>query len=192
MTTIKKFIIPVVAVVALVFAIIPYFRSSGGLVGGVAMNNQYIEQYDSAIRYNGGYNSQLPIKTSGSLTATGGTVIGSTGTTLNNVTTGTCYMAPSGTTIAASSTGTVDCQATAAVSKSGESALIGVQSGDHVVVTLSTTTASNTYLGLTVIGATASSTNGYITLLLSNETGQAYTWPTTGTASGTASFITTR
>lgn len=34
-----------------------------------ALGNNYIERYDSAILYNGGYNSQLPIKTSNTITA---------------------------------------------------------------------------------------------------------------------------
>lgn len=45
---------------------------SSSLVG--SLNNQYIEQYIAPIRYNGGYNSQLPIQTSGTFTALGAAV----------------------------------------------------------------------------------------------------------------------
>ena len=111
-------------------------------------------------------------------------------TQINELNAGTCYIWTYATTIAASSTALVDCQARAGVSAAGGgSALTGVASGDFVNVTLATTTAGSTFMGLNVIGATASNTAGYIQLRLVNLTGDTYTWPTTGTASGTASYI---
>jgi hypothetical protein len=122
--------------------------------------------------------------------ATFGTAaIGSSGTTLTQVNAGTCYIAPYAATIAASSTALVECQATAGWDAADISTLTGVASGDAVQVILSTTTAGSTFLGLNLAGATASNTPGYIQLRLFNQTGTTFTWPTSGSASGTASYI---
>lgn len=123
-----------------------------------------------------------------------GVTIGSTGTAITRINTGTCYFAPNATTIAATTTKAVDCQATAAYGASGESALPGIVAGSNVVLTLSTTTAgaiSGPGSGLMLSGCTASSTAGYITCGLTAING-VYTWPTSGTASGTASYIVTK
>jgi hypothetical protein len=118
-----------------------------------------------------------------------------TGTSIAQLNAGTCYILPYATTIAATSSAQVDCQGTAAIGTTNTtlaSALTGVAFGDKVQVTLSTTTAGSTVNGLVLGGATASTTSGYITLKISNLTGTTYTWPVTGNASGTASFITIR
>lgn len=125
------------------------------------------------------------------ITNTGGVKVGTSGTTVTRINTGTCYIKAYATTIAATSTASVDCQATAAVSASGISALTGVTSGDVVSVNLATSTAGTTFGGLILAGASASTTDGYITLRLTNLTGTTYTWPVTGTASGTATYIVT-
>lgn len=119
--------------------------------------------------------------------------VAETGTTLNRVDTGTCYLDPAGTTIAASTTISIDCQATAMVSTTVGAALPGVTTGDFVAgLMLSTTTSANgSNGGLSVLGASASSTPGFITVLLANYTGTTYTWPLVGSASGTASYLIT-
>lgn len=134
-------------------------------------------------------------------TCTGGTSIttttftqGPTGTAFTQINGGFCYIKAYATTISASSTAQVDCQATAAVDASTGrigSALTGVNFGDKVVASLATTTAAGggVWGGLDLVGVTASTTNGYITFLLYNSTGATYTWPTSGTATGTASYI---
>lgn len=109
-------------------------------------------------------------------------------TQINELNVGICYIRPYAATIAATSTALVDCQATAAWDANGMSALTGIAYGDWVNVTLASTTSS-TFGGVHVSGASASSTAGYIQLRLSNLTGAAFTWPTSGTASGTASYI---
>lgn len=101
-----------------------------------------------------------------------------------------CFLAPSAATIAATTTVSVDCQATAGWSAAGTSALGGVSSGDAIQFELSTTTAGASGPGgLVVTGASASTTAGYITVRLLNLTGTTFTWPTTGVASGTASYL---
>lgn len=85
---------------------------------------------------------------------------------------GTCYVQASSITIAASSTATVDCQAG---TTGTQSALTGVSTNDNVSVQFSTTTPT-TFQGLTVLGASASSTAGYITMKVYNGTGTTFTW----------------
>lgn len=114
-----------------------------------------------------------------------------TGTLINRINAGTCYIQSYATTIAASSTVKVDCQATAAVggiSTVNDVALTGVTAGDAVQATLATSTAGSTSNGLVIIGASASTTAGYIQLNISNLTGATFTWPVTGTATGTVYY----
>jgi len=120
--------------------------------------------------------------------------VGATGTKINQANEGTCYFRPSAATIAATSSVKVTCQGTAAQSASGPSALAGVKSGDRVWVQMSTTTSgvSGAGSGLVLNGASASTTNGYIELFITNLTGGTYTWPTTGTATGTAQYRASR
>lgn len=113
-------------------------------------------------------------------------------TTINQINSGTCYIKAYATTIAASSSATVDCQATAAVSAGGIAPLAGIQYGDNVQSTLATSTAGTTFMGLAIGGASASSTSGYISMRVINLTGATYTWPTSGNATGTAYYVTTR
>lgn len=118
---------------------------------------------------------------------------GCNGTAISRLNKGTCYIQPYATTIAASSTAAVECQATAAtggVTTANDTALTGVTSGDAVFVTFATSTAITAGGGAGapfVVGAVASSTAGYIHVILGNM-GQTYTWPTTGTASGTMTY----
>ncbi len=110
-----------------------------------------------------------------------------TGTTLNRLDAGTCLIKPYATTIAGSTTAQVDC---ASATLAGLVPLTGVTFGDSVLATLSTTTSGSTSAGgLVITGAAASTTAGYIVLSLDNLTGGTYTWATTGTASGTASYL---
>lgn len=135
---------------------------------------------------------QLSIGYTGTLAS--GTVT-RTGTTLNRVDAGTCFIKAYAATIAASTTAQVDCQKTAAVDASGISPLTGVTYGDAIQASLSTSTANTavggTTGGIRLTGVAASSTSGYIVLLLRNDTGTTFTWPTTGSATGTAYYLAT-
>ena len=121
---------------------------------------------------------------------TNGFQMGSSGTNFDRINSGTCYIKAYAATIAATSSAFVDCQATAAVGASGISALTGVTYGDSVFVAFATSTGT-TLAGLVIQSASASGTPGYMQLNVSNLTGTTFTWPTTGTASGTASYIAT-
>lgn len=126
-------------------------------------------------------------------TTQGALIIGKTGTQINNISAGTCYIKAWATTIAATSSAYVDCQATALVGANGFAALPGVLNGDAVQVTLATSTEPvSPYGGLFVASAAASTTNGYIQLEITNLTGGVFTWPSNGVASGTAYYTSMR
>lgn len=172
-----------------------------------AAGNMLIENYIPYVLYNGGINTAKDLTVSGS-TAFSGTVansgavtntsswtLGSSGTALTRINSGTCYILAYATTIAATSTALVDCQATALiynVNNLRAAALTGVTFGDPTVASLSTTTATTagtTFGGLVLEAAMASTTAGYIQLQISNLTGATFTWPVTGAATGTATYI---
>ena len=130
----------------------------------------------------------------GTSALTGAATIGSSGTAIAQENYGSCNLLPDATTIAASSTARVTCQG--GTDTTGMTALTGITSTSKIVGTLSTTTAAagiaigaNAFGGLELLGATASTTSGYIETLIINNTGGTYTWPTTGSASGTMQYI---
>ncbi len=183
-----------IAVVALIIAIIAMFFPAPhqrGVLGGIT-NYDGLALGADGLTVTGATTLSGAVTMSAALALTSTFQAGSTGTAFNQINSGQCYIKPYATTIAASSTAVVDCQGTAAQSASGISALTGVQNGDRIVATLSTTTSGTTFLGLHIIGAAASTTNGYIVLTLANLTGDTFTWPTTGAASGTAAYISNR
>lgn len=92
------------------------------------------------------------------------------GTQVTGINTGFCNIYAYATTIAASSTGAVDCQTgTASLSP-----LQGVAVNDVCFVGQATTTP-NTVNGLVFQGS-ASTTNGYISMRVINNTGGTFTW----------------
>lgn len=140
--------------------------------------------------------SSLGGSTSALWKAEGGIKVSTTGTSITRVNTGTCNLLPDATTIAASSTALVTCQG--GTDTTGQTALPGITSGDAIVMTLSSTTAAagktlggGTGGGLLLLGATASNTAGFIETIIQNNTGATYTWPVTGSASGTSGYIAT-
>lgn len=179
----NKLSLRVVMIAIMIIAIGGYFFPQAQNLFGAVANRLPHGYWDTADGY---YVDGTAI-----IDGTGNLVIGSSGTSIDRINTGTCYIRPYAATIAASSTAKVDCQATAAWSASGVSALSGVSNGDNVVVTLGTTTVGTTFGGVVLAGASASTTAGFIELTLSNFTGAAFTWPVTGVASGTAAFIAT-
>lgn len=174
---------------------------SYGAVGGLL-----IENYDPYVMSNGGINSALPFQTSSTLTVAGitnsgtssttgqanfigGIRVGSNGNVLSEIVDNLCYIFPYAAGIPATTTKIVDCQANSAAGTAGAIApLVGVQANDFVQVNLSTTTVGSTVGGLVLAGASASTTSGYITLKILNMTGADFVWPTTGNATGTATF----
>ena len=84
--------------------------------------------------------------------------LGSNGTPLALVKTGTCNFVGMDSSQTATTTVAYDC------------AVTGVQAGDVVILGRATTTPT-TNLGFPIVGANASSTSGYITALFENLTG---------------------
>lgn len=108
---------------------------------------------------------------------TGRVQVGSNGTLLTQYNAGTC-VAKDTATIAASTTKQVDCGG----GYNGATALSGV-SAPAIVQFTSTTSMPTTYAGLVVLGASASSTAGFITLNIYNGTGATFTWTNTASSS---------
>ncbi len=168
----KDILARVVAVVAIVIAIIGCFTP--GAQQAVQKAGQI---YDT---FTGDY-----------FVAARGMTTGANGTAITRLNVGQCYIQPYAATIAASSTASVDCQAnpaTGGLTTANDTNLKGVSFGDNVLATLSTTTAGTLQGGIDIIGVSASTTAGRIVLTLANTTGTTFTWPTTGSASGTASY----
>jgi hypothetical protein len=120
------------------------------------------ESYIPYVLYNGGYNSEKSIKTTGDLT------VGSNGSTNAEMKAATCdLVGPGGAdvSVAATSSAMIEC------------AVTGIASGDVVFAQLATTTkatglnqpAANWWL----TSAKASTTAGFVTLWLYNGTGAA-------------------
>jgi len=129
------------------------------------------------------------LSTLANVTATSLTV-GSSGTALSQIVKGTCVLTNygvSGTGIdvsqAASSTAIYQCAA-----DSAGTALTGVASGYTTLVQLSTTTAE-TGNGWAIIGSSASSTAGYINVIVSNLSGAARVPSSAGVGSSTSYIV---
>ncbi len=104
--------------------------------------------------------------------------IGTNGTALTEIKSGTCTIFAYATTIAASTTAQVDCQAGA----SSLVAIAGIQNGDRVFANMASTTSAG-FEGLTLQWVAASTTNGYINMKVYNGTGGTFTWAATASSS---------
>lgn len=107
--------------------------------------------------------------------------VGSSGTAITRLNGGKCNIWDESPTVAASSTSIVSCQAGTLTL----SALTGVAVLDDVFVQPSTTTFNGLPVsgGVFVVGASASTTAGYIDVTVYNGTGAAYTWTAAATTS---------
>lgn len=107
-------------------------------------------------------------------------LVGANGTNISRINFGFCniHTGTGITTIAATTTATLDCQAGTGTA----TALTGVTAGDVCLVMAATTTPT-TVEGLSILGVSASSTQGYITLKIFNGTGATYTWASAATSS---------
>lgn len=102
----------------------------------------------------------------------------STGNEITRINFGFCNIRSHTTTIAASSTQQVECNG----GTTSNVALTGVTAADKVFI-LPATTTPTTFEGLHILGASASSTAGSITLLVYNGTGASYAWTAAATTS---------
>ena len=115
--------------------------------------------------------------------------IGQNGTALTRVNSGFCNIKTGVATIAASSSIAVDCGG----GSFGATALAGITVTDRVILGQPTTTpaiGANVGTGLQVLGASASTTAGFITVILFNGTGGIFTW--TAAASSSWPYVVAR
>lgn len=139
-------------VVGIVSVFFPRLASDTKQVFGAA-GGMLAENYIPYIMYNGGYNSAKSIKTTGDLT------VGSSGTTVSQMQKGTCSLIAPSFSVTASTSVAMDC------------AVTGVQASDVVFAMFASSTPSTAGSGWEVVGASASSTSGFITLSITNGTG---------------------
>ena len=116
---------------------------------------------------------------SGATTHSSTVAVGSSGTVLTQILSGTCNPLIPNQTIAATTSLSIDCSIT------------GIVSGDKVFVQLpktatSTLNATSTNGGWVFQGASASTTNGFLTITFMNRIGQATQIPNCGGVGGTA------
>lgn len=138
-----------ISVVALVIAGLLYF-------GGV------MPSFGSATACTDGYTCFTNVEVQGNQVTDGTTQMGSSGTAISKVLTGTCTLLAN-FSIAATSTRDVDC------------AVTGVVEGDKVFLSLSTTTGNGIASQYSIVGTHASTTSGFVTAKLLNLTGTAAT-----------------
>lgn len=113
---------------------------------GATSGNLLAENYMPYVMYNGGYTSQKPL------------AIGATSpSSINNFGFSTCALISNAYTVTASSTLQMDCAVASAVT------------GDVVFAGFATSTANGG--GWVVVGASASTTSGFITIRVRNDTG---------------------
>jgi hypothetical protein len=156
-----------VALVVVSALLVVSYNGQEDTVGATPGTNA-IENYVPAILYNGGYYSALPIQTSSTITAADFTV-GSGGTNISKILSGTCDLFSSGDTIAATSSVIASCAAT------------GVAAGDKVFVNLATSTAGVAD-NWAIVGASASSSANFIAVQLLNLSGGASQTTKAGTS----------
>ena len=139
-----------------------------------AVGNMLAENYIPYVMYNQGFNTAKGITNSGAFTQ------GSAGTSVQRINAGNCNIASSATTIAASTTVAVSCHG----GTTALTALTGVAVNDIVYLQFATSSVA-TDGGLRILGASASSTQGYIHVIIHNAitTGTAFTWTTAASSS---------
>lgn len=154
----KQYIVPAIAVIALLVGLwalhgpIGLKSNGNGNFGATAAGNLLAENYIPYILYNGGYNSAKDINT------TGGFTVGSSGTTFAKQIGTTCNLI-----------GT-DGSQTASTSKAYDCAVTGVTASDIVFAQLATTTTATINCpGWWITAAKASSTAGFVTVILANS-----------------------
>jgi hypothetical protein len=134
----------------------------------------------------------LTVAAGGVTITSGGLTLGTGASTFSGLNFGSCNIRPYATTIAASSTAQVDCQAAAQFGSGPGTALAGITASDNIQANLGTSTQGTLFGGLRLRTQIGSSTPGWITLFVENDTGTTYTWSTSANASGTAQYIAAR
>lgn len=164
----------ILAIVLSLFAILhqPGLSKLSNSLGATSAGNLLAENYIPYVLYNGGYNSAKD------LNITGGATFGSSGTTFNSLVGTTCNLIGSDASQVASSSKVYDC------------AVTGVTSSSIVIAQLATSTTvygpSAGCPGWFIAGSKASSTAGFVTVSLVNDSCAAAVPSVTGVGSSTA------
>lgn len=153
-------------VIALVIAIIALFTPAAKTINNVATNTlRGMTNYDGL--------TIIPVE------STDAFKVGSNGSSNVELKAGTCTL----TNYSTSGQG-IDASHAASTTKVYQCPVTGVTSGDITFTQLGTSTAM-TANGWQIVGSTASSTDGYINVLISNETGSAKVPSSVGVGSTT-------
>jgi hypothetical protein len=126
-----------------------------------------------------GSSEQFHIDGDGDITTTGSVTLGSDGTVLAGIKSGSCTIWAGATTIVASSTAQVECQGGTG---GGITAISGVTS-DSICSLQNASSTSTLFGGIVVGGVSASSTSGTIVARIANFTGATFTWNATASSS---------
>ncbi len=175
-----------VAIIAVAGVLLP--QTKAVLSGTVSPSDISATNFTEVTASNG-----MSIASGGMSITSGGLTLGTTNT-VAGLNFGTCFIHAYAATIGASTTAQVDCQASQVIPPTGAgTALSGIVLGDTLpAVKLGSTTVGTLFGGLRLRAAEASTTAGFITLFVENDTGATYTWSTTQNATGTATYLTTR
>ena len=124
-----------------------------------------------------GTSDQFQVSETGAVTSTGTLKIGSNGSTISEIQATSCDLIGTNGSQAASTTKPYDC------------AITGIASGDVAFAQLATSTAIGSgSLGWAIVASKASTTAGYVTVLLANLTGAAAVPSATSVGSSTSVF----
>lgn len=184
MTTNQKLLGAFVGLALVVLGGFVGYQLQSDRVGGSSFHEQFPIFFDGGL--NAGSAAQLTIDSSGNLVTSGTTKLGSSGTALTSIVTGTCTIWAPAQTIAATTTQAVECQS--ATNGTLASGLTGVTSGAFCAV-LTASSTNSTIGGIVVAGTSASTTAGSIVLRLSNLTGTTFTWNATASSSAKWKYL---
>lgn len=166
----KNIVIGVLAILALLFG----YNAVVGTLFGAASGPSHFQKESFLQGLAGGTRDQLSIDNLGQLT------LGTNGTKLAAIKTGSCTIWDDSTTIAASTTGQVECQS--ATTGALTSGLTGVTADSICSVRVASST-NTTIGGVFPVGVSASSTAGSIVVGLYNQTGTTFTWSAAASSS---------
>lgn len=171
----------ILGVVALVIAILASAVIVGSYVkSGIADLSTARVGGSSDSGYNATGNGVYAVDGTTVIDGSGQLTLGTNGTQLAAIKTGSCTIWASGTTITATSSQQVECQS--ATDGSLASGLTGITTDSICSLTMASST--NTTLGTLVVGgSSASSTAGSIVARIINLTGTTFTWDATASSS---------
>lgn len=126
-----------------------------------------------------GTSEQFHVDQDGDLTTSGSVTVGSNGTALGGIVSGSCTIWAGATTITASSSVTVECQS---ATNGGLSASLSGVTSDSVCSLLTASSTSATFGSIAVVGVSPTTTGGSLVARILNNTGTTFTWNATASS----------